>query len=48
MAGGGARRHFRIRFFAETVVEAHDLRDALAKAEALGATDIMGIAQEGS
>jgi len=46
VAGGGARRHFRIRFFAETVVEANDLRDALVQAEALGATDVTGIVQE--
>ena len=45
-AGGGARRHFRIRFFAEAVVEADDVRDALGQAEALGATDITGIVQE--
>ncbi len=43
---GGARRRFRVRFFAETVVEADDLRDALGQAEALGATDITGIVQE--
>lgn len=48
VAGGGARRHYRIRFFAETVVEADNLREALGKAEALDATDITGIAQEGS
>ncbi len=46
VAGGGVRRHFRIRFFAETVVEAEDVRDALGQAEALGATDITGIVQE--
>jgi len=45
-ARGGARRRFRIRFFAETVVEADNVRDALGKAEALGATDITGIVQE--
>jgi len=45
-AGGGARRRFRIRFFAETVVEAQDVRDALRQAEALGATDVSGIVQE--
>ncbi len=45
-AGGGARRRFRIRFFAETVVEAQDVRDALGQAEALGATDVSGIVQE--
>ncbi len=45
-ARGGARRRFRIRFFAETVVEADNVRDALGQAEALGATDITGIVQE--
>jgi len=48
VTGGGARRHFRIRFFAETVVEADDMRDALGQAEALGATDVTGIVQEES
>jgi len=48
LTGDGARRHYRIRFFAETVVEADNLREALGKAEALGATDITGIDQEGS
>ncbi len=48
VVGGGRRRRYRIRFFAETVVEADNLREALGKAEALGATDITGIAQEDS
>lgn len=47
-AGNGAHRRFRIRFFAERVVDAEDMRSAISQAEALGATDITGIAQEES
>ncbi len=46
--GTGAHRRFRIRFFAERVVDAEDMRSAISQAEALGATDITGIAQEES
>ncbi len=47
-ADNGAHRRFRIRFFAERVVDAKDMRSAISQAEALGATDITGIAQEDS
>jgi len=46
--GNGTPRRFRIRFFAERVVNAEDMRSAISQAEALGATDITGIAQEES
>lgn len=44
----GGRRRFRIRFFAETVIEAQDMRDALRQAEALGATDVTDIVRQDS
>jgi transposase-like protein len=39
-------RRFRVRFLAEQVVEAADMRDAVARAEALGAVEISSIALE--
>jgi len=44
--GGAARQRFRIRFQAESVFEANDLRDALRQAESLGAVEITSIARE--
>jgi len=40
-----AQHRVRIRFQAETVFEATDLRDALRQAESLGATDITAVAR---
>jgi hypothetical protein len=44
--GGAARRRFRIRFQAERVFEANDLRDALRQAESLGSVEITSVARE--
>jgi len=44
-AKGGGLRRFRIAFLAETVVEAETIRDAITKAEALGATDITSVSR---
>lgn len=43
--GGGGRR-FRIRFQAEAVLEATDVRDALRQAEARGITEITAVSRE--
>jgi transposase-like protein len=40
------RRRFRVRFVGEQVVEAADIRQAVARAEALGAVEISGITAE--
>jgi transposase-like protein len=40
------RRRFRVRFLTEQVVEAADLRQAVARAEALGAVEISSITAE--
>jgi transposase-like protein len=40
------RRRFRVRFLAEQVVEAADMRAAVARAEALGAVEISSITAE--
>jgi hypothetical protein len=37
---------FRVRFQAERVFEATDVRDALRQAETLGATEITAVARE--
>jgi len=44
--GGAARQRFRIRFQAESVFVANDLRDALRQAESLGAVEITSVARE--
>ena len=41
---GGVRR-FRVVFVAEVVVEAATIREAIAKAEGLGATDVTSVSQ---
>jgi hypothetical protein len=40
----GTKRRFRVLFLAATVVEADSMRDAIAQAEARGATDITSVA----
>jgi transposase-like protein len=45
-ASAGPRRRYRVRFVAEAVIEAGSLREAVAAAEARGATDITAIARE--
>jgi predicted signal transduction protein with EAL and GGDEF domain len=42
----GAQRRFRIRFHAETVVEAVDIRAALRQLVSLGATEVQAITRE--
>jgi transposase-like protein len=42
-AGTGGSRRFRVSFRGEATVDASSIRDAIAKAEALGATDITGV-----
>ncbi len=44
-AQAGELRRFRIAFLAETVVEAETIRDAITKAEALGASDITSVSR---
>jgi len=39
-------RQFRVRFTVERVVDAHDIRDALQQAQALGASEIEAITRE--
>jgi hypothetical protein len=41
-----ARRRFRVSYVAVAVIEAESIRDAVAQAEARGATDITAIARE--
>jgi hypothetical protein len=43
---GPPRLRFRVRFQAERVFEATDVRDALRQAETLGATEITAVARE--
>lgn len=43
---GAARLRFRIRFEAERVLEANDIRDALRQAESLGTVEITSVARE--
>jgi hypothetical protein len=45
-SGGGAQRRFRVRFVAEQVIEAEQIRVAIDRVEALGATEITSIARE--
>jgi hypothetical protein len=46
VAAPPAQRRFRVRFLAEQVVEATDVRRAVARAEALGAIEISSIIAE--
>jgi hypothetical protein len=46
MAALQAERRFRVRFLAEQVVESADVRQAVARAEALGAIEISSIIAE--
>jgi len=46
-AASGAARRFRVVFLAETVIEATSIRDAIAQAEAHGATDITSVTLAG-
>jgi transposase-like protein len=45
-AGGGGTRPFRVRFQAEAVLEAVDVRDAIRQAEARGITEITAVTRE--
>ncbi len=45
-SGGNGARRFRVRFEAEIVLAAEDIRDALRKAEARGATEITEVRLE--
>ena len=45
-ASGGSSRRFRVTFVGEQVVEAESIRDAISRAEALGATEITRIVRE--
>lgn len=40
---GGVQRRFVVGFIAEQVVDAETIREAIAQAEALGATDITSV-----
>ena len=42
----GEQLRFRIRFVAETVVDATDVRDALRQATSLGATEVTAVIRE--
>ena len=42
-APAGGVRQFRVAFVAEMVVEAESIREAIAKAEGLGATDVTSV-----
>jgi hypothetical protein len=43
---GGALLRFEIRFHAETVLQAADVRAALRQVESLGATDVIAIVRQ--
>jgi transposase-like protein len=45
-ATGNGRQRFEIRFVAERVVSATDIRDALRQVESFGAIDITGVSRE--
>jgi len=46
MVGNDRAKRFRVQFVGETIVEAQDIRDAVRRAESLGATEITAVRRE--
>jgi hypothetical protein len=44
--GAAGERRYRVRFEAEVLVKAQDIRDALRQAEARGATDVTAVSRK--